>query len=226
MLPTPDASKTPLPLPPPPPPPAGSAWSREQQAATQARLDRLAQRRASAAETPTRPAGRSGRRHPAASARLAALGLSLASTTGLTAYFLRTATAAPLQPATVVVAPSTGSSPSSGSPSAAPTESTASATQVVDGAVYQNRWGNVQVEATFDASGSLVAVDAIQTPDDRSKSVWINDQAVPRLDAEALQLQSANIHTVSGATYTSTDYRRSLQSAIDAARDAQLTNLS
>jgi uncharacterized protein with FMN-binding domain len=97
---------------------------------------------------------------------------------------------------------------------------------VVDGAVYRNRWGNVQVEVTFDARGALAAVDAIQTPDDRSKSVWINDQAVPRLDAEALQLQSADVHTVSGATYTSTDYRRSLQSAIDAARDAQLTTLS
>ena len=52
------------------------------------------------------------------------------------------------------------------------------------------------------------------------EAVWINDQAVPRLDSEALQVQSADIHTVSGATYTSTDYRRSLQSAIDAARDA------
>jgi uncharacterized protein with FMN-binding domain len=144
---------------------------------------------------------------------------------------LRTATAAPIQPATIVAGPAAGdqqpSESGSGSESSAASGgSTVGTTHVVDGAVFQNRWGNVQVEVTFDANGSLVAADAIQSPDDRSTSVRINDQAVPRLDAEALQVQSANIHTVSGATYTSTDYRRSLQSAIDAARNAQLTALS
>ena len=137
-------------------------------------------------------------------------------------YFLRTGTTAPIQPPSIVASPSTG-----GAASSSQTPATAAAsTTVVDGAVYQNRWGDVQVEATFDANGTLVAVDAIQTPNDRSRSIQINDYAVPQLDAEALQRQSAGIHSVSGATYTSNDYRQSLQSAIDAARDAQLTNLT
>jgi uncharacterized protein with FMN-binding domain len=157
------------------------------------------------------------------------LGLSLATTTWLTAYFLRAGTTAPIQPASIVAAPAAGDPRQVGSPSPPSTTaaggSSTGASRVVDGAVFRNRWGNVQVEATFDGRGALVAVDAIQAPGDRSRSVWINDNAVPRLDAEALQLQSASIHTVSGATYTSTDYRRSLQSAIDAARDAQLTAL-
>ncbi len=97
---------------------------------------------------------------------------------------------------------------------------------VVDGAVYHNRWGDVQVEATFGPDGSLVNVDAIQTPNDRGTSIQINDYAVPRLDQEALSVQGAQIHIVSGATYTSTDYARSLQSAIDAARSANVTQLS
>ncbi|WP_433612660.1 FMN-binding protein [Dactylosporangium sp. CA-139114] len=42
--------------------------------------------------------------------------------------------------------------------------------------------------------------------------------AAPRLREQALQRQSADLDTVSGATYGSDGYRRSLQSAIDAAR--------
>ena len=97
---------------------------------------------------------------------------------------------------------------------------------MVDGAVYSNRWGDVQVEATFDASGALVDVVALQTPDDRAKSIRINDNAVPQLTAEALADQSASIDSISGATYTSNDYGRSLQSAIDAARAAGATAIA
>jgi uncharacterized protein with FMN-binding domain len=102
----------------------------------------------------------------------------------------------------------------------------ASSPTVVDGAVVPNRWGPVQVEATFAPDGSLTEVVAIQTPDNRSKSVRINARAVPRLTSEALAAQSAAVHTVSGATYTSDGYRDSLQSAIDAARAAGVTAIA
>jgi uncharacterized protein with FMN-binding domain len=93
----------------------------------------------------------------------------------------------------------------------------------VDGAIFHNRWGDVQVEATITADGRVRSVDTILVPDHRDRSVEINDFAVPRLNAEALAAQSASIDTVSGATYTSNDYRRSLQSAIDAARSTRTT---
>ena len=54
----------------------------------------------------------------------------------------------------------------------------------------------------------------------RSTGVAINAAATPVLRQEALQAQSATIDTVSGATYTSTGYVQSLQSAIDQARSA------
>ncbi len=97
---------------------------------------------------------------------------------------------------------------------------------VVDGATFSNKWGNVQVEVTFAPDGSLVDVVALQTPDNRDKSIEINNYAVPRLTSEVLQAQSADVHTVSGATYTSVDYRNSLQSAIDAARAAGITAIA
>jgi len=43
----------------------------------------------------------------------------------------------------------------------------------------------------------------------------INADALPNLRSEALSIQSAQVHTISGATYTSGAYRTSLQSAID-----------
>ena len=66
----------------------------------------------------------------------------------------------------------------------------------------------------------------LQTPYRDGKSVRINERAVPELNSEALTAQSASVDTVSGATYTSTDYRRSLQSAIDAANAAGITALT
>ena len=46
-------------------------------------------------------------------------------------------------------------------------------------------------------------------------------QAIPQADArQEVQAQSADINGVSGATYTSRSYVASLQSAIDAAKQA------
>jgi uncharacterized protein with FMN-binding domain len=43
----------------------------------------------------------------------------------------------------------------------------------------------------------------------------INAAAIPKLRQEALTAQSADIATVSGATYTSGAYKQSLQGALD-----------
>jgi len=123
--------------------------------------------------------------------------------------------------ATVTTAPAAVAA-SATATTAAPT----TASTVVDGGVFQNRWGLVQVEATFGADGKLASVTAVKTPNGLGKSVQINSSAVPALTSEALTAQSAQVDTVSGATYTSNDYRRSLQSAIDAARAANITRLT
>ncbi len=223
------------------PPSAGGSNSASDAALAQ-RLERLAQRRAGAEPGGPAPAGGSSRRtrrHPARQARAAAAGLTLASTAALTAFFALGGPGGTQQvsAAGIVAGTSPTTAGSVGQPSptvagpapAAPT-TTAPASNgqpvVVDGGVFQNRWGNVQVEATFGPDGSLVSVDAIQTPNDRGTSIQINDYAVPRLDQEALSVQGAQVHTISGATYTSHDYALSLQSAIDAARAANVTQLS
>jgi uncharacterized protein with FMN-binding domain len=87
------------------------------------------------------------------------------------------------------------------------------------GATSTNKWGPVQVQITV-ANGTITSVTALQTPDADTKSVTINNRAVPTLNASALTAQSADINSVSGATYTSDSYKESLQSAIDAATQA------
>ena len=52
------------------------------------------------------------------------------------------------------------------------------------------------------------------------RSTEVTDMAVPRLNQAALATQSAEIDAVSGATYTSDGYKKSLQSALDKARAA------
>ena len=128
------------------------------------------------------------------------------------------------QAALAVPAPSSSSSVSSGSSgssssggSTGSTGSTTTATKTVTGDTIQTQWGPVQVRVTI-KGGKLTDVTAVQYPTDNPRDQEINSYALPRLRSEALQAQSANIDTVSGATYTSGGYRQSLQSALDSAR--------
>ncbi|RDV45885.1 FMN-binding protein [Leifsonia sp. ku-ls] len=114
----------------------------------------------------------------------------------------------------------TGSSTSSGSttsatPSPTPSASaSAAATKTVMGSAVDTRYGTVQVKVTFSGT-TITAVDTVQAPDQNGRDLEIDQQALPMLEQEVLASQSANIDTVSGATYTSEGYIRSVQSAID-----------
>ena len=70
------------------------------------------------------------------------------------------------------------------------------------------------MKVTFSGS-TITAVDTVQSPDRDGRDIEINNQALPILEQEVLSSQSANIDTVSGATYTSEGYIQSVQSAID-----------
>lgn len=84
------------------------------------------------------------------------------------------------------------------------------------GAPISTRYGTVQVAATVKA-GKLTAVKVLRTPSENGRDREIAGYAVPRLTQEALSVHSAHIDAVSGASYTSAGYIRSLQSALDQA---------
>ncbi|WP_338682285.1 FMN-binding protein [Streptomyces acidiscabies] len=88
------------------------------------------------------------------------------------------------------------------------------ATGTATGAPAPTRYGPVQVRVTVSA-GRITGVTVLAHPDGNPRDEQINAYAVPRLTQETLTAQSARVDTVSGATYTSGGYRRSLQSALD-----------
>ena len=84
---------------------------------------------------------------------------------------------------------------------------------VLVGKPYDVSYGIVQVKVTM--KGHRIAdVTALQLPQGGHSSD-ISQSAAPQLRREALAAQSAHIDTVSGASYTSAGYARSLQSALD-----------
>ena len=105
-------------------------------------------------------------------------------------------TSAAVPSASATVAPTTSTSSSA---------STASGDGTYTGDAVETRWGTVQVEITVDG-GKITSADAVQFPNDNPKDQQINAYAVPTLNAEVVQAQSASIDAVSGATVTSDGY--------------------
>ncbi|MGW1725166.1 FMN-binding protein [Streptomyces sp. NPDC002306] len=88
----------------------------------------------------------------------------------------------------------------------------------VTGNVVQTQYGPVQVRLTM-SGGRITKAEAVQAPSGGT-STQKTELAVPKLNQEAVAAQSAEIDAVSGATYTSTGYKQSLQSALDKAKTA------
>jgi uncharacterized protein with FMN-binding domain len=84
------------------------------------------------------------------------------------------------------------------------------------GSAVQTQYGVVQVAVTV-ADGKITKVSFPQLTAFDPHSAEINSQAAPILVQETMSAQSAKIDTVSGATYTSSGYLQSLQSALDRA---------
>lgn len=85
-----------------------------------------------------------------------------------------------------------------------------------EGSVEDAHWGDLQVVAIVE-NGELVDVEFASYPNHRSRSVRINERAMPLLITEALIAQSADVDIVSGATDTSEAFVRSLETALQAA---------
>jgi uncharacterized protein with FMN-binding domain len=122
-------------------------------------------------------------------------------------------TGATSPPPAATAAPGTTATPKA---TAAPdTGSTGSAVTEVAGPTVSTRFGPVQVQIEV-SGGTVTDVVALQLPSG-GRSGRISDYAEPTLHDEALSAQSASIDGVSGATYTSRAYAKSLQAALDQA---------
>lgn len=111
-------------------------------------------------------------------------------------------------------APSAPTSPvTDGAASAVDTALPTAPSGVYTGDVVSTRFGDIQVQIAV-AQGVVQDAVAVTYPALDAKSAAISAAAVPTLRSETLAAQSAEIATVSGASYTSDGWVTSLQSAL------------
>ena len=128
-------------------------------------------------------------------------------------------TAAPTTAAPTTAAPTTAAPTTAASTTPAPATTNLPTTvlpptKTATGAAVNYGYGVLSVSATV--SGTKLTDVAIASINDGGnfRSESIDQQAVPILEQEALQAQSASIQGVSGASYTSAGFQQSLQSAL------------
>lgn len=106
----------------------------------------------------------------------------------------------------------TGSSSSGGSTAGT---STSGVNGTFTGETVSNQYGDVTVTVTLE-NGTITEVDADASVYDHHSQRYVQT-AIPILREEVLAANSADVDTVSGATFTSQSYLSSLQSALDKA---------
>jgi uncharacterized protein with FMN-binding domain len=84
----------------------------------------------------------------------------------------------------------------------------------VNGQVATTVYGPVQIQLIM-RNSKIVKVAVLQQPMNTTNDIQIGDFAFPKLIGETLTAQTAKIDAVSGASYTSAGYIKSLQSALD-----------
>ncbi|MEW2045561.1 FMN-binding protein [Streptomyces sp. NBC_00377] len=102
------------------------------------------------------------------------------------------------------------STPSVSSSTSAPGSAGSPGSTTFTGTTVTTEKGDVQVQVTYEGD-RITAVKMLKQPNHPQTTA-----AVPKLIAQTLTAQSADIDTVSGATLTSDGYKESLQAVIDA----------
>ena len=105
----------------------------------------------------------------------------------------------------------------SGSPTTAPIETTGPRDGDFVGTVVRaGVYGTVQVQIRV-VGGVITDIGTLAYPNKEVESQQISATAIPQLRSAALAAQSANISSISGASYTASAYKASLAAAIKAA---------
>ncbi len=101
-------------------------------------------------------------------------------------------------------------------PGATSTSSSGYKNGTYTGNVADAQWGVVQIQVII-KNGKITSVQFLQSPNERNRSVEINNYADPILVSEAIQAQSAKVNIVTGATDTSEAFIQSLSNALSQA---------
>lgn len=105
----------------------------------------------------------------------------------------------------------------SGTPNATGTPGALYKDGTYTGSVADAQWGYIQVKAVI-KNGKITDITFLQYPNERERSVFINNYADPQLVSEAIQAQSATVDAVTGATDSSEAFMQSLSDALSQAQ--------
>ncbi len=90
------------------------------------------------------------------------------------------------------------------------------------GSTVDMHWGPVTVTITVE-NGKVTSASA-DLPLEKARSEYINSRVGPYLNAQTVQIQSAQVDLIGGATQTCDAYAQSLQSALDKANSKSTTS--
>jgi len=143
-------------------------------------------------------------------------GSSGTRSSGTTTTAPRTTTTTTAAPRTTAPAPAPAEGGHGGGGTTVTLSVPAGASGTFTGDAVTHRWGSVEVTVTL-ASGKITALSETVDDDGDGNSARINSQAVPMLKRAILGSGGGQVSTISGATYTTAAYLKSLQSALDQA---------
>jgi uncharacterized protein with FMN-binding domain len=83
----------------------------------------------------------------------------------------------------------------------------------IAGPVVPTKFGDLQVAITLE-QGTLTDVTALAFPEADPKSAAISERTIPLLRTETLAAQSAEVATISGATFTTAAWKQSVGEAL------------
>jgi len=138
------------------------------------------------------------------------IGATIAGTAGVLAFHPHTPTVKTATATTAAAPPASTKTTTSSSTTSKSAGTSGSAT----GDAIATQYGNAQVKVTVQ-NGKITKVEALQLQGNDPRSYQISTSAEPILQEEVLTKQTADVDSVSGATFTSASYTQSLQSALD-----------
>lgn len=86
--------------------------------------------------------------------------------------------------------------------------------RTITGDPIETQFGVIKIEIILDQENKIIGINNLEFPSEGLSKTY-SESALPILESEAISSQSASIDFVSGATYTSEGYIKSLQSAVD-----------
>lgn len=125
------------------------------------------------------------------------------------------AAATPESTTTTVVVPAETAAPAATATTPAAATGGACDGDVVTSPTAMFRWGGIQLQVSFTKANAICDVTVLQYPNDRGKSIYINQNALPTYNKEAVAANSATISAVSGATESWQAYTAALQAVLD-----------